>query len=208
MSTPPPPGPYGQQPGLQPPGYGQPSGYGHPPAYGQPPSYGQPPAYGQPSGYGQPPAYGQQPPGPGPQPAYGQPPAGEGQMPAWGQAPPPAKPPTRKAKIRGVVVGLGLIGVAVGGLFAFRALTGGGNKGANVGDCLTTQHRTVACTAADANWKVVARHTGLISTYNCAQQYPGTTAYDSQYRSKKKTVKYRLCISPLNAAPKPAAGGH
>src|SRR5699024_7534758 len=62
----------GQDPGQQPPAYGQPSYGDQPPEYGQP-AYGQP-AYGQPA-YGQP-AYGQDP--------YGQDPYGQG---AYGQAP-------------------------------------------------------------------------------------------------------------------------
>ncbi|MEV7212147.1 hypothetical protein AB0O31_03500 [Kitasatospora cineracea] len=210
MSTPQPPGPYGQpapyaQPGQQPPPpYGGPSGYGQPqPAYGQPqppaPAYGQPPApaYGQPpaSGYAQ------------PQPAYGQPPAGDGQLPAWGQEPQrapvkPAGPVTTGTKIRRVALGVVLLGMAVGGLLVLAAAFGAGDKGPVAGDCLTTGHKKVSCTAADAHWRVQYRKTGgILSTLDCGRDHPGTTSYDSQYRSKKKTTRYRLCLSPLGTAP-------
>ncbi|WAL72885.1 hypothetical protein OU787_16060 [Kitasatospora sp. YST-16] len=228
MSTPQPPGPYGQpapyaQPGQQPPPpYGGPSGYGQPqPAYGQPPTHGQPPApaYGQPpaSGYAQPqPAYGQpqpqpsygQQPGWGQQPpAYGQPPAGDGQLPAWGQEPQrapakPAGPVTTGTKVRRVALGVVLLGMVVGGLLVLAAAFGAGDKGPVAGDCLTTGHKKVSCTAADAHWRVQYRKTGgILSSLNCGRDHPGTTSYDSQYRSKKKTTRYRLCLSPLNAAP-------
>ncbi|MFD7735220.1 hypothetical protein ACFV6F_33165 [Kitasatospora phosalacinea] len=221
MSTPS-PGPYGQpnpygQPGQQPPPppyggpYGSPSGYAQPPAYGQQPGYGQqPPAYGQqpPSGYAQPPAYGQQPPAApayGQQPpGYGQPPAGGGQPPAWGQSAPPkapAAPLTTGRKIRNASVGLGLLVAVFGGLWGVAVLFGAGDKGPGVGDCLTAGHKKVSCDASDAAWKVAGRKTNLISSYNCAQEHPGTTPYDGQYRSKKHTNRYRLCLSPVNAAP-------
>ncbi|MFE2348394.1 LppU/SCO3897 family protein [Kitasatospora cineracea] len=230
MSTPQPPGPYGQpapyaQPGQQPPPpYGGPPGYGQPqPAYGQPqppahgqspaPAYGQPPAsgYGQPQpAYGQPqpqPSYGQQP-GWGQQPpAYGQPPAGDGQLPAWGQEPQrapakPAGPVTTGTKVRRVALGVVLLGMVVGGLLVLAAAFGAGDKGPVAGDCLTTGHKKVSCTAADAHWRVQYRKTGgILSSLNCGRDHPGTTSYDSQYRSKKKTTRYRLCLSPLNAAP-------
>ncbi|GLW68673.1 hypothetical protein Kpho02_09720 [Kitasatospora phosalacinea] len=223
MSTPQPPGPYGQPtpygpPGQQPPpAYGGPSGYAQPPAYGQQPpapAYGQqPPAYGQqpPSGYGQPPAYGQQPPAPpyGQQPpAYGQPPAGEGQLPAWGQEPPrapvkPAGPVTARTVVRRVALGVVLLGIAVGVLWI--VFLGSVNKGPNVGDCLSAQHKKVSCTASDARWRVDYRKNGTISLLNCASERPGTTPYDGQYRSRKHTTRYRLCLSPVNAAPAPGA---
>ncbi|WP_176189222.1 hypothetical protein [Kitasatospora sp. NA04385] len=231
MSTPPPPGPYGQpdpygRPGQQPPppAYGGPSGYAQPQpsGYGQPPQqpYGQqPPAYGQqpPSGYAQPPAYGQQPPAPGygqpPQqpygqpPAYGQPPVGEGQLPAWGQEPPkaPSKPVSRGAKIRGAALGLGLIGAVVGGLWGFAALTGAGDSGPKVGECLDAKHKEVSCSASGAAWKVQYRESGRSTpTLNCGKDHPGTTPYDGQYRSKKRTYRYRLCLAPAAAAPAPS----
>ncbi|WP_051731933.1 LppU/SCO3897 family protein [Kitasatospora phosalacinea] len=232
MSTPPPPGPYGQpnpygqpgQPGQQPPAYGGPSGHAQP----QPPAYGQqPPAYGQqpPSGYAQPPAYGQQPPAPGygqqqppaygqppqqpygQQPAYGQPPAGGGQLPAWGQEPPktPGKRLGTGAKVRGAAIGLGLIGVVVGGLWWLGSLFGAGDKGPSIGDCLNTKHKEVSCGASDAAWKVQYRETGRgTPTTNCSKDHPGTTPHDGQYRSKKRTYRYRLCLAPAAAAPAPS----
>jgi hypothetical protein len=93
QQPPPYPGPYGEQPGQQPPYPGSPA---QPPPYTGP--YGQPgqqPPYpGQ-----QPPPPGQQPPYPGQQPPYpGQPPyAGQQQYPGYpqypGYGPPPPKPP-------------------------------------------------------------------------------------------------------------------
>ncbi|MFF4339519.1 hypothetical protein ACFY00_06205 [Kitasatospora sp. NPDC001540] len=222
MSTPQPPEPYGQpnpygQPGQQPPpAYGGPSGYAQPPAYGQQPAapaYGQqPPAYGQqpPSGYAQPPAYGQQAPAPpyGQPPAYGQPPTGEGQLPAWGQEPPrapvkPAGPVTTRTVVRRTALGVVLLGLAAA--FLWIVFLGRVDKGPEVGDCLNAQHKKVSCTASDARWKVDYRKNGTVSLLNCASERPGTTPYDGKYRSRKHTTRYRLCLSPVNAAPAPGA---
>ncbi|WP_051055279.1 MULTISPECIES: hypothetical protein [Kitasatospora] len=238
MSTPPPPGSYGQPnpygpPGQQqPPPYGGPSGYAQPaPAYGQPSGYGTPPpAYGQQppaSGYAQPapapgyeqqpgwgqqpPGYGQQPPAYGQQPApYGQPPTGDGQLPAWGQAPPqaPAKRVSTGARVRGAALGVGILVVVFGGLWGLGALFGAGDKGPSVGDCLNGGHKKVSCSASDASWKVVGRKTSLITSYHCGEEFPGSTPYDGQYRVKKHTTKYRLCLNPLKGAPAPAVGKH
>lgn len=79
-APPPPAPPFGQQPGGQPPTYGQQNPFGQPDQAPQP-GYGQPPPYGQPQAYGQAP---QQP--YGDQPAYGQAP----QSPQYGYAGAPA----------------------------------------------------------------------------------------------------------------------
>jgi hypothetical protein len=128
-------------------------------------------------------------------------------LPAWGQEPQrapakPAGPVTTGTKIRRMALGVVLLGMAVGGLLVLAAAFGAGDKGPVAGDCLTTGHKKVSCTAADAHWRVQYRKTGgFLSSLDCGRDHPGTTSYDSQYRSKKKTTRYRLCLSPLNAAP-------
>ncbi|GAA2084153.1 hypothetical protein GCM10009759_02970 [Kitasatospora saccharophila] len=224
MSTPPPPGPYGQPdpygpPGRQPPppppyGYPQPPAYGQQPAYGQPPAapaYGQQPPSGhaQPPAYGQPPGYGQQPPAPtygqppayGQQPAYGQPPAGDGKLPAWGQEPPrepvkPLGPATPRTVLRRTALVVVLLGLAAGLVWLFIAPP----PGPAVGDCLDGQHRDVSCSASGARWKVEYRKDGAIGLLSCSSTRPGTTPYDDKYGSRKHTTRYRLCLRPVNGA--------
>ncbi|MFJ5922697.1 hypothetical protein ACIQF6_08825 [Kitasatospora sp. NPDC092948] len=190
MSTPPPPGPYGQpgQPGpygQQPPAYGQPSGYAQPPAYGQQPAYGQAPAYGQQ------PAYGQEPP------AYGQPPAGDPQgqqLPAWGQAPEPKiEKPRGKWRLR-LLIAL-LAAAAVGVVYIVFTSTPEPKRG----DCLDSRRKVVSCGSADARWHVLQKYnTDSLITPSCSNTPGATDTYHARYGRTGHQQKKKFCLSPMN----------
>ena len=117
----PPQGPFGQgQPGHGPQGpYNQPQ-YGQPGPYGQPGQqpYGQQPQYGQ-GQYGQQPQYGQG--------QYGQQPQyGQGQQPPMWQQPPARR--SRKGLVIGGSAAAAALVLGAGGVFAFSALSGGGDQ--------------------------------------------------------------------------------
>ncbi|MEU1487317.1 hypothetical protein [Streptomyces sp. NPDC005752] len=158
------PGPYGQQPGP----YGQqPGPYGGPPPEGPPqggPGYGYPqqapqgvpPQQQPPQGYGypqgqQPGPYAQQP----PTPPYG------GQQPYGGQVPPPPGAPKKKT---GLIIGVGVVALAVvaGGIYFLTS--GGGGGGGAVADSTKGYKLTPAASVEEYKRATPAKSTALTGT--------------------------------------------